>query len=98
MPAGPAGQIIMTATDGTGTPILVTTIKYNPATLVFDVTPAISVVNTTGKTVQAVISMPDASTHQVSVPVGTTNITPGQLSALGVTSWSQLAGVSLAVG
>lgn len=88
----------MTSTDGTGAAILVTTIKYNPVSLVFDVNPAISVVNTTGKTVRAVIVMPDTSTHLVSVSVGTTNVSPGQLSALGVTSWAQLAGVSLDLG
>lgn len=93
----PAGQSILTLTDATGTPVLVVTEKWDPATGNFTVNPSVQAVNSTGTNQVVTITGSNGVVHPVTVPVGTTNVTPTQMAAVGLTNNSQLDGISIAL-
>lgn len=96
MPAVPPGTVITFVSNAAGNGITITQ-KYNPATGGFDTNPAISVVSTFPAPQPISITDGNGVVHTVSVPTGTTNISPAQLSAFGITNHSQLTGLTLAL-
>lgn len=96
MPAAPPGTTVQFVSDQDGNGITLT-VHYNPATDAFDVNPAVSVVSTFPAAVPLHVTGPDQVVHSVSVPPGTTNISPAQLSAFGITTHSQVVGLTLAL-
>lgn len=96
MPAVPAGTTIQFVSDQAGNGITIT-ITYDPVTGNFTTSPAINVVSTFPSAVPLLVTGPDLVVHSINIPPGTTNVTPAQLSANGITNHSQLAGCTLAL-
>lgn len=96
MSAVPPGTVITFVPNAAGQSITITQ-KYNPSTGAFDTSPAISVVSTFPAAQPISITDGNGVVHTVSVPTGTTNITPAQLAAFGITQHSQLTGLTLAL-
>lgn len=96
MPAAPPGTTIQFVSDQDGNGITIT-IVYDPSTGNFTTSPAISVVSTFPSAIPLLVTGPDQTVHSISIPRGTTNVTPAQLAANGVTNHSQLVGCTLAL-
>jgi hypothetical protein len=96
MPAAPPGTYIQFVSNAAGQSITIT-VHYNPVSDAFDINPAVTAVSTFSAAVPLKIAGPDLVVHQVSVPTGTTNISPAQLAAFGITTQSQVRDLSLAL-
>lgn len=96
MPAAAPGTVITFVANAAGQGFTITQ-KYNPATGGFDINPALTVVSTFSAVQPISVTDGNGVVHPVSVPTGTTNVTPAQLAAFGITLHSQLTGLTLVV-
>lgn len=95
MPALPAGQTQQFVGNDSGG--ITVTVNWNPATDAMDVNPAVSATSTFPGSTPIHITGPNQVVHTVNVPTGTTNISPAQLAAFGITTHSQIADLPLSL-
>lgn len=85
-----SGTIQLTCRNGDGD-VVTATLSYTPATGALT---GLVATNSSARSTRVTISSPTDS-RNVSVPSGTTTLTPGQLSAAGFTNLSQVQGIEL---
>lgn len=94
MGAAAAGNVTMTLNDPAGDILVTVTVSYDPETLSFE-DPAVTVANSASEAVPAVIHPPNAAPIRTQIPAGRTDFTRAQLATFGISSFADLAGVSI---